>query len=78
MTTDPSVIAGFRAAGFSETQARFLAAYCAPREHTHTAGQIIMDPSDGETLDDWTDRASEVLADLEEESEAETADADGG
>lgn len=64
-------------AGFSESQARFLSSgYVTP--HEHTASEIIYDISDGETLEEFGERVSEALAELEEEEVEETAGDESG
>lgn len=52
--------------GFETEQARFLFVQLAQRPHTHTGNEIIVDPTDGETLKDYIE-----YMDSEEQEEAE-------
>jgi hypothetical protein len=59
--------------GFTPQQAAFLWNHTAQKPHSHMAEDIVVDPEDGETLDQFVDAVSEALADLEgDEADLET------
>lgn len=59
-------------AGFNPSQAAFLWQHTAQKPHEHLSEEIIVDPADGETLEDFVSAVSEALQDDEtEESEVE-------
>jgi hypothetical protein len=53
------------AAGFSQSQAKFLAAHVAQHPHTHAPTEVMID--DQSNLDDWSDAVEERLDELEDE-----------
>lgn len=63
--------------GFSPAQAGFLWNHTAQKLHSHMADDIVVDPEDGETLDQFVDGVSETLAEMEEdEDESEGSEVD--
>ena len=62
-------------AGFSDAQILALEAVFAPLNHAHGAESIVVDPADGETLDEVLDRIYEALA--EDSAPDEDEDEDG-
>jgi len=58
-------------AGFTPSQSAFLWEHTAQKPHMHMADDIIVDPEDGETLDQFVDAVSETLADEDEAEEVE-------
>jgi hypothetical protein len=63
--------------GFTPQQAAFLWNHTAQKPHSHMAEDIVVDPEDGETLDQFVDAVSEALAELEgDEGEEDETDAE--
>ena len=58
--------------GFTPAQAGFLWDHTAQKPHPHMAEDIVVDPEDGETLDQFVDAVSEALEDEESEMDEET------
>lgn len=52
--------------GFSAEQASFLYNFLAQKPHQHLASEIVVDPEDGQTLDDFVEATTESVNELEE------------
>ena len=52
-------------AGFTTDQASFLFNHLASKPHTHFSTEIIVDPEDGQTLDDFVEATQDAVSELE-------------